>query len=372
MSPVRSPIPVTILSGFLGAGKTTFLNSLIQSMKEKGRTPFIIENEYGQENIDSQLVIGADSGLFEFSNGCLCCDLNEDLFDLLLTLWEKREQFDELIIETTGIADPATVALPFLTNPAVAGAYRLTRIVGLVDARLIGFQLEETEEARKQISFSDILLIAKTEDLPMDRMVQVQALLNDLNPFALVLSGNKTDGYPMEKIHRFLRYEHPEQNLLLPEPVSLPVHEYHQDDPEHRRADLEHHHDRHPPHDHHHEHHHHEHHHHHDITSLSFRFTESFDLEELEFRLMVFLQAQAKYIYRVKGIVNAQGRKKKIIVQSVSHYLGITEGQAWGQEEERMSRIVFIGKRLKPAGFEKMLRQCLFQGNQKSKDRILK
>jgi G3E family GTPase len=143
-------------------------------------------------------------------------------------------------------------------------------------------------------------------------------------------------------------------------PISIHTHE-------HQHDALEHCHDNHPPHDHHHEHH-----HHHDITSLSFRFTESFDLEELEFRLMVFLQAQAKSIYRVKGIVNAQGEKKKSIVQSVSHYLSITEGQVWGQDEERMSRIVFIGKRLKPAGFEKMLRQCLFQGNQKTKDRILK
>ncbi len=341
MSQIGSSIPVTILSGFLGAGKTTFLNALIRFRKEKGRKPLVIENEYGQENIDSQLVIGADSGLFEFSNGCLCCDLNEDLFDLLLELWEKRAEFDELIIETTGIADPASVALPFLTNAAVAGAYRLTRIIGLADARLIEFQLEETEEARKQMSFSDILLITKTEALPAEHTARVHQLLTNMNPFALVLSGNRTDGYPMEEIDHFLRYEHPEQDHL-------------KHDHDHSVAHV---------HDHHHDHH-----HHHDITSLSFRFRESFDMEELQFRLMVFLQAQSKNIYRVKGIVFGQGTGKKMIVQSVSHYLAITEGKAWEKDEEKLSRIVFIGKGLKAAGFEKMLRDCLFRDNRKTKD----
>jgi len=247
----------------------------------------------------------------------------------------------------------ATVALPFLTNPAVADAYRLTRIVGLADARLIEFQLEETEEARKQISFSAILLITKTEDLPTDRLKTVQILLQDLNPFVLVLSGNKTEGYPIDEITRFLRYEYPEQDRLLTASAATPAHDHHHHEPGH-------HHD-----------HHHDHHHHHDITSLSFRFTESFDLEELEFRLIAFLQAQAKNIYRVKGIVHAQDEKKKIIVQSVSHYLAITEGKPWEQEEERVSRIVFIGKRLQAAGFEKMLRQCLFHDKRTSKARIL-
>jgi G3E family GTPase len=164
-----------------------------------------------------------------------CCDLNEDLFDLLLDLWNKRVEFDELIIETTGIADPANVALPFLTNPAVADAYRLTRIVGLVDARLIEFQLADTEEARKQISFSDILLITKTEELASHEKEKIRHLLAGLNPFAMVLSGNKTDGYPMEKILDFLRYKHPEQDGpgALPANSAAPSHECNKHDHHH-------------------------------------------------------------------------------------------------------------------------------------------
>ncbi len=350
MSQFKVPVPVTILSGFLGAGKTTFLNSMIQSVKKQGRNVFVVENEYGQENIDSQLVIGADNEIFEFSNGCLCCDLNEDLFDLLLELWKKRAEFDELIIETTGIADPATVALPFLTNPIIGGAYQLTRIVCLVDARLIESQLKETEEARKQISFSDILLITKTEELSIDQIAHVQQLLAELNPFAFVLNGNRTEGYPMALIQHFLRYEHPEQNRLLDSPRASPTH-HHEGEHGHK--------------------HHHDHHHHHDITSLSFRFTECFDLEELECRLIAFLQLQAKDIYRVKGIVYAHGKKNKVILQSVAHYLGITEGRDWEKNEEKVSRIVFIGKRLKPDGFEKMLQSCFYRDDRRVKDSFL-
>jgi G3E family GTPase len=334
---IKEPIPVTILTGFLGAGKTTFLNAFIRFRKEAGHAPLIIENEYGQENIDSQLVIGADHGIFEFTNGCLCCDLNEELFELLAELWEKRAEFDELIIETTGIADPASVAIPFLTNPSIARGYRLERVVGLVDPGLIEWQLEQTEEARKQISFSDILLISRTEQLSPSRLKEVQILLQQLNPFARILSGNKLEGYPMEDINLFLRDN---------------------DNPHHQEAQ-----DHHDHHDHHH------HHHHHDIVSLSFRFTEPFDMPELEYRLLVFLQAQAKNIYRVKGIVYGEGQEKRIVVQSVGHFLGISEGNTWGADEERISRLVFIGKNLKAEGFEKFLRQCFYHPDRRRRDK---
>jgi G3E family GTPase len=350
MADLPIPIPVTILTGFLGAGKTTFLNELIRYKTLMGLRVLVIENEYGQECIDSQLVIGATGGLFELSNGCLCCDLNEELFELLSALWERRSEFDELVIETTGIADPAQVAVPFLTNPSIAGAYRLTRVVGLVDARKIEFQLEETEEARQQISFSDVLLVVKTEELVEERLTRVTGLLKNLNPFARVLTGNMSGGYPIEVIDAYRRYEYPEQRLH-----GLT-----------REGSNGHMHDRPDKHTHDHSH---DHHRHHDIVSLSFRFPEPFDLEELEWRLMMFLRAQSKDLYRLKGIIYGHGQKNKIILQSVSEYLAMTEGEPWGADEERISRIVFIGKRLKPEGFEKFLRHCFYTKTDK-RDRI--
>lgn len=322
-------IPVTILTGFLGAGKTTFLNALIQFNKERGRTSFVIENEFGAEGIDSELVVGVGNGIFEFNNGCLCCDLNQDLFDLLSELWKMRDQFDELIIETTGIADPATVAIPFLTNPSLGEHYRLARVIGLVDGKFIESELAETKEARKQIVFSDILLINKTEDLAAGREGHIRALLQNINPFARVLAGNKTSGYPLEEITRFFRD-------VDPAPATD------------AGSSGQHHH-----------------HHHHDITSLSFRFAEPFDVEALEYRLLVFLMLQAKNIYRVKGILYGYGREKKIIVQSVAHLLAVSEGEEWKSSQVRESRIVFIGKDLQPKGFEKLLRDCMYRENKR-------
>lgn len=324
--------PVTIITGFLGAGKTTFLNALIAFYRENDKKVLIIENEFGEENIDSELVIGADNGLFGLSNGCLCCNLNEELFDLLDELWEQRDSFDELIIETTGIADPAAVAIPFLTNPSVARHYRLERVIGLVDAPLIEATLSRANEAGRQISFSDILLITKTDAVFPGELVRTKEILNEINPFAIVLSGNKADGYPLKQITGYIRAAHMEGS----EP------------PDENESHCEH--------DHHHEHHHHT--GHHDIVSFSFCFSDPMDVEKLELRLMLLLNLQAENIYRVKGIVYACS-DKRMVLQSVSNLLSVSEGRPWSANEQRNSRIVFIGKQLNPHAFEAILRQCL-------------
>ncbi len=319
--------PVTILTGFLGAGKTTFLNAIIAYKKDIKLA--IIENEFGKESIDGQLVIGAEENLFELSNGCICCSLNDDFYALLETLWGKKDSFDELVIETTGIADPASVASPFLTNPSLSNYYRLKRVICLIDARLIENQLKETEEARKQISFSDILMITKTDLVDEEQLQNVKKILKKINPFSIVLIGNK-ENYPLKEAFEA------EPNKLIT--VKAPKfagnfgvkHDHHQHD---------------------------------DVVSLCFYFTETFDLEALFHRLTVFLNFQAKDIYRVKGIINAHNQEEKIILQSVSYDLSLATGNNWTADEERLSRIVFIGKKLKPEGFEKMLRQCLYNSN---------
>src|ERR1700754_303865 len=190
--------PVTILTGFLGAGKTTFLNALIAY--KKGYKLAVIENEFGQEGIDGELVIRTDDNLFELNNGCLCFTLNEDFYSLLEVLWNGKDEFDELVIETTGIANPASVAAPFLTNASVPYYYKLKRVICLVDARNVEQQLRETEEARNQISFSDILLITKTDMVEGDKLADLEKLLRAINPFAVVPSGNR-DRYPFDEIY---------------------------------------------------------------------------------------------------------------------------------------------------------------------------
>lgn len=338
--------PVTILTGFLGAGKTTLLNAILSHFAS---TRFaIIENELGEESIDNELIVKADGDFFEMNNGCLCCSLNDNLYDLLNDLHQRRDSYDQLLIETTGIADPAGVAAPFLTEPSVANAFVLQRVVCLIDAELIEDRLQETTEAIKQLSFSDVVLINKTDAVAPEYVEKLKTTLQKLNPFAQILVGSK-NSYPLEAIfgcHRTEAFDQPSEHK----------HGHHT----HKHA-----------HDHKHEHHHHdhahgpncshEHHHHGDIVALTFRFAEPFDMQQFHHRLNVFLMFQAKDIYRVKGIIYSHEHDEKIIVQSVGRGLAVEKGKKWEADEARVSRIVIIGKLLKPAGFEKMLRTCLYQ-----------
>lgn len=342
--------PVTILTGFLGAGKTTFLNALIKAHPE--RKPIIVENEFGEENIDSELVIGAGDKIFSFSDGCVCCSLNTELFDLLRQLWQNKDKFDELIIEATGIADPGFIAMPFVEDPAMERYYKLDRVICLVDAQFVQYQLENTEEARKQIAFSDILLITKTDQVSAEKITAIKQLLREINPWAQVFDGNSQDGYPIEAIYQLNR-ERLDRSLL-----EAGEKEYHAE------SEHEHHHEE----GHHHEHgehcdheHAHEHHHHHDIESFSFKYDQPFDLAKLQDLLLDYLNVHADHIYRVKGFIEVPNQANRLVVQLVGNMLTITDGQPWQEGEERKSRLVFIGKNLHQEAIEKLLDACLIK-----------
>lgn len=349
--------PVTILTGFLGAGKTTFLNALIKAHPEN--RPMIVENEFGEENIDSDLVIGAGDKIFSFSNGCVCCSLNNELLELLRQMWANRDKFDELIIEATGIADPGFIAMPFVEDPAMENYYKIDRIICLVDAQHIENELKNTEEARKQIAFSDILLITKTDTVSDKKIEEIKHLLKDINPWATVLSGNSKDGYPIEEIYQLNRERI--DAALFPE-----VKEEEEHDHDHAHHD----HDAHEEHHHHeHEHHHHaegehcEHHsHHHGIESFSFKFTEDFDLDKLQDMLIEYLNAHADTVYRVKGFISSPVQEKnRLVIQLVGTMLTINDGQAWKPGEIKESKLVFIGKQLKEDTLQKLLESCLLK-----------
>ncbi len=332
------PKDVTILTGFLGAGKTTLLNAL---MNTRPHTRFaLIENEFGKEGIDGDMVIRPDVDIVELSNGCLCCSLNDDLLTVLEELNDRSDRFDELIIETTGIADPANVALPFLMLPAVQRDFSLKRVVCLVDAELVEDQLRDTEEAIAQISFSDLIVINKTDRVSTVYLAKLVEMLQGMNPMAQILTGHKED-YPIEAIMAFTR------TAIAPDKPgrftpSRPVAKVPVVKPRSSASGSHHHHHKHS-----------------DIVSLSFRFTESMDLTSLYHRLMTLLLFQGQDIYRVKGIIYDQTRKERWIIQSVGKNITLLEGTPWQEDEEQLSRVVIIGKLLKPEDFEKMLRQCL-------------
>lgn len=329
-----TPKPVTIITGFLGAGKTTFLNEYIRYNKES--RPVVIENEFGEEGIDGGLVIAAGSDIFEFNNGCICCNLNEDLFDLLEVLWERKQTFDELVIEATGVADPATVAQPFFTTKELDKYYVVERIICIVDASFIELQLKETEEAKKQIAYADIIVLNKCEGFSGEEFRQLKQLLESLNPFAKVFFGNKSDGYPMERIMSLKRGDFdrkivsPSVSLkkIIPASASLLA------APQVVR--------------------------HHNLTSVSFVLEEPFNLTALKHQLMIFLAFETS-VYRIKGILSEYGNNNKVIIQSVMDAFSITEGEEWKEDEVKSSRLVFIGKDLKSDEINDLLQECQYQ-----------
>jgi len=288
--------PVTILTGFLGSGKTTFLNDLVQRNPNKKYA--IIENEYGKESIDSELILRAEDGIVELNNGCLCCTLNENLYDILNTLHQRREEYDEVIIEATGVADPRGLADPFLNNYSIKKQFPLNRIICLVDAEQVEDQLRNTEEAIHQITFSDVLIVNKIDLVSTDHINRLNELLNELNPLAEIIQGSK-DGFPsIEQVTSW--------------PVTKP-----------------------------HEHHHHD--HTDGVVSHMIVFDQPFDYTMLHVRVLGFLAFQAEGLYRMKGLIWVSHSDQQMLLQSVGSRLSIDDKRPWQQDEVRSSKIVVIG-----------------------------
>ena len=333
---------VTILTGFLGAGKTTVLNAIISNKKD---TRFaIIENEIGEESIDAELILKGEDDIIELNNGCLCCTLNDNLFDLLNSLWDKRESWDHLIIEATGIADPANIAHAFLTNDNVKRGFDLKRVICIVDAELIEDQLKERQEAIQQIAFSDIILLNKVENITADYLLEVQGILKTINPFAsaLIATGHDFKIKSMFARERFANFYSNPKPAVTPRGIfslgsgtsenqsivaSSSSHNKHQ---------------------------------HSDIETILLKYKESMNATELEHRMMVFLLLQSANVYRVKGIIYSHLFESRLVLQTVGKSLAITLGDQWLPDEVKETKIVIIGKGLKVYGFDKMFRTCLY------------
>ncbi len=324
------PKEVTILTGFLGAGKTTFLNAVLDIKSDQKFA--IIENEFGKESIDSDLIIKPELGIIELSNGCLCCSLNGNLYEILNELNTREAEFDQLIIETTGIADPAGVAEAFLTDPILKKAFPLARVICIVDAHNFEMQLQETEEAIKQLAFADLVLFNKTQELSKENLDKILNLISVLNPFAKVFVQHENDYKVAEIFASFRDSEFKSitlnevktgENLAFENIKESKVHK------------------------------------HGNIVSLSFKFDKPFNEKELQMRLYGYLVFEAKDLYRIKGIISGKDLPYRLILQSVSTSLSITGGKPWLETEDKISRIVFIGKNLEQKDIKELLEACL-------------
>ncbi len=308
-------IPVTIITGFLGAGKTTLLNQLIKNHPDKKFA--IIENEFGDIPIDQELVVNAKDGIFEMSNGCICCSLNVELGELLQKLMQEKYKFNHLIIETTGIAEPDGIAAAFIGGNR-SSRFVLDGTICLADAHDILKNLSERGEAHKQITFADVIVLNKTDLVTEDQLSEVEMMLKSQNADVSVyraLYGNVAADLLNLQAYDGSRLEN---KLLNP----------------------------------------HHHHHHNELVAHSFEFMEPLIAEKFEHWINMLLFLSGYQIYRIKGILNFEGESHKIIFQSVRSNSKIEIGSPWREGEIRKSIIVFIGSNIKKPPLEKGLHGC--------------
>jgi G3E family GTPase len=347
-------IPTTILTGFLGAGKTTLLNRILK--EEHGLRIAVIENEFGQENIDTELLVqDSDEQIVEMNNGCICCTVRGDLILALSDLAKKREagtlHFDRVVIDTTGLANPGPVAQTFFMDEEIASLYMLDAIVTVVDAHHAMAQLDEYEEAQRQVGFADKILLSKTDIVDAGQVALLTARLTRINPRAPIVGA----GFGRIDLAEVLDIKGFNLNEKLEiDPDFLAEAEHGHDDPGHV-------HDEHCGHEHGHDHGHDHHHAHHtdDIAAFVFKSARPFDTAKLDEFLGGLIDVYGPRMLRYKGVLLMQDADRKVVFQGVHQLMGSDIGAKWGENEERGSKMVFIGKNLPKEIFIRGLEQCL-------------
>jgi len=345
-----SLIPATILTGFLGSGKTTLLKRVLQ--EAHGQKIAVIENEFGEENIDSDILVSdTQEQIIQMSNGCICCTIREDLRATLRDLAEKKRKgeidFDRVVIETTGLADPGPVAQTFFMDDEIAESYLLDSILTLVDAKHAQTQLDERQEARRQVGFADQIFISKTDLVAQVEVAALKHRLTHMNPRApqkAVHFGEVALGEVFD-----LRGFNLNAKLDIdPDFLKDEAHEYHDHAPgEH--CD-------HPSHQHGTGHHHAQ---EDDVKSFVFKSERAFDPAKLEDFLGAVVNIYGPRMLRYKGVLSMTGTERKVIFQGVHQLMGSDLGPAWAAGEQRSSKMVFIGIDLPKDIFMQGLLQCL-------------
>ena len=321
----RRQVPVTLLTGFLGAGKTTLLNRILS--EEHGERFAVIENEFGEAGIDSDILIRSDEQIVEMNNGCICCTVRGDLVRILGQLAQRRDAgeigFDRVIIETTGLADPAPVAQTFFVEEEIGRAYRLDAIVTVVDALHAPQQLDQHHEAQEQVGFADRILLSKTDLVTPAETEALMRRLNGINARASVgvVDFGHTDIAQLLQVGGFTL-----DAILDIEPDFL--------------EDVAHEHDD-------------------DISSFVFRSARPFAVGRLEAFLSQMLTEHGADMLRYKGVLNIAEMPSRVVFQGVHMMMGSDVGKPWRSGEARESVMVFIGRKLPQALFIEGLEACL-------------
>jgi G3E family GTPase len=349
-------IPTTILTGFLGAGKTTLLNRILQ--EPHGFKIAVIENEFGQENIDNEILVqDGTEQIVEMNNGCICCTVRGDLIVALTNLAQRRNagelQFDRVVIETTGLANPGPVAQTFFIDEEVASEYRVDAVITVVDAKHAMHQLDTYEEAQRQIGFADRILLSKTDLVSAVELQTLTGRIKRINPRAPI---GKTD-FGKVAIAEVLDLHGFNLNDKLDiDPDFMKAEELAHD---HAHHDHDHACDAHCDHEHGHHHDHHHGHHSDNIAAFVFHADRPFNTAKLDEFLGGLVQVYGPRMLRYKGVLWMEGADRKVIFQGVHQLMGTDIGGKWGENETPNSKMVFIGQNLPKDTFILGLKQCL-------------
>lgn len=315
-------LPVTLLTGYLGAGKTTLLNRILTG--DHGKKYAVVVNEFGEEGIDNELVIDADEEIFEMNNGCICCSVRGDLIRIIGGLLKRADQLDGILIETTGLADPAPVVQTFFVDDDIKDRVSLDAVVTVVDAAHFLEAVDEAHEMEEQVAFADILLLNKADLVSRDDIDVVRKKLHALNPFAKVYETVQA-GIDLNQVLSKGAFDL--KRLLEIEPGFL------EEDPEDHEHDDS-------------------------ITSISLKIPGAIDAEKFSSWMRPLIQERGVDILRTKGILALSGHDQRYVFQGVHMVMDSDWGSEWRSDEARESKLVFIGRNLDQMELESAFKAC--------------